>query len=191
MINLLKKLMKTKSDTVMYEIEDNFLSPAEHTLVMDYCRRANYVWGESDRQDTPTTGLISPIADSDNAIYSEMAGLQDTTTEEIYQILLKASQKFVPDLSIFRMYINCFAAGENPHFHKDSDNNEDVTFIYYPNFDWGPDDHGETQLLINDTIYGIVPKPNRAVYFTASIDHRATSFRFGHRFTIAIKYTKK
>ena len=161
-------------NSVMYEVKDNFLSPEEHILVRDYCCKTNYVWGETDRPNTPTMGLVSPISDSN----------------EIFEILHKASQEFVPDLTIYRMYINCFAAGENPYFHLDSDNNEDVTFIYYPNSNWTPDDHGETQLLIGDTIYGITPKPNRAVYFTASILHRATSFRSGHRFTVAIKYTK-
>ena len=43
-------------------------------------------------------------------------------------------------------------------------------------------------LLIDDEIVGILPLPNRMVYFPAKIMHRATSFRDRHRFTLALKY---
>ncbi len=47
---------------------------------------------------------------------------------------------------------------------------------------------GETQFLIDDEIRGILPFPNRLVYFDANILHKATSYRTGHRFTLALKY---
>jgi Rps23 Pro-64 3,4-dihydroxylase Tpa1-like proline 4-hydroxylase len=91
------------------------------------------------------------------------------------------------------MYINCFAPSENPYFHIDccdeKDDNE-VTFLYYPNETWDLDDGGETQFFINERIYGVAPIPNRLIYFNANILHRATSFRDRHRFSIALKYEK-
>ena len=43
----------------------------------------------------------------------------------------------------------------------------------------------------NDKVIGIPPHPNRAICFDASILHRASSFREGHRFTLAVKYQSK
>ena len=60
--------------------------------------------------------------------------------------------------------------------------------LYYVNDEWDIEMGGETQFLIDNEIRGILPLPNRLVYFDANILHRATSYRSGHRFTIAIKY---
>ena len=86
------------------------------------------------------------------------------------------------------MYINCFAPSENPYFHIDNDNG--LTFLYYvTNHDWGENDGGETQFLINDEIRGVLPLSNRLVGFDATLLHRATSFRDRHRFTLAAKFS--
>ena len=84
------------------------------------------------------------------------------------------------------MYVNCFAPSENPYFHTDGD--DGVTFLYYVNDRWELNDGGETQIIVNDEIKGILPLPNRIVGFDASLLHRATSFRFKHRFTLAAKF---
>ena len=86
------------------------------------------------------------------------------------------------------MYINCFAPSENPYFHVDGDG---LTFLYYlTNHKWRADDGGETQFLIDDTIKGVLPISNRLVGFDGNILHRATPFRFDHRFTLAAKFRK-
>ena len=84
------------------------------------------------------------------------------------------------------MYVNCFAPSENPHFHVDGIHG--ITILYYVNDEWEIEMGGETQFLIDDEIRGILPFPNRLVYFDANILHKATSYRTGHRFTLALKY---
>ena len=69
------------------------------------------------------------------------------------------------------------------------DGSHGVTFLFYANEEWSIEMHGETQFLIDDQITGILPYPNRMVKFDADILHRATSFRDGHRFTLAVKYS--
>jgi hypothetical protein len=64
----------------------------------------------------------------------------------------------------------------------------EITFLYYPNICWNLNDGGETQILVDDQIYGILPIPNRIIKFDASLLHRATAFRDTHRFSVAIKY---
>ena len=80
---------------------------------------------------------------------------------------------------------------EKIHIFTDSTNGEDITFLYYvPTANWDIDDGGETQFFHNDEMIGVMPFPNRMVYFDATILHKATSFRDRWRWTVAVKYSK-
>jgi len=154
--------------------ENSFLDEKEHYMIYEYCKNAKYSYGESDNGDGIMTGMVHDIPE----------------TEIIYKVLRKKLEDkcpFIRQLKLYRMYINCFAPSENPYFHTDGENG--ITFLYYPNTEWNLNDGGETQFLIDDNIYGIIPLPNRLVMFPANIWHKATSFRNHHRFSIAIKYS--
>lgn len=155
----------------MIQVIDNFLSPDQRDFVIEYCENASYHYGEIDRDGLVPTGMVHEIDE----------------TCEIYKLFQHSTQHLVPELELNRMYVNCFAPSENPFFHTDW--KDGVTFLYYPTDGWALDDGGETQFYINGEIKGIVPQPNRIVYFDANILHRATTFRDRHRFTVAIKYT--
>lgn len=151
---------------------DKFLSEKEHQLVAEYCLDCNYTFGETDDLDTPPTGMVHKIPE----------------TEFIYKIFkkrIKENIEIVKDLKLYRMYVNMFAPGENPYYHQDG---EGLTFLYYPNFEWNVQWGGETQFVVDGNIHGVVPAPNRLCFFNGLITHRATSFRDRHRFTVAIKY---
>lgn len=152
---------------------DNFLSKPEHQRVYQYCLSADYHYGESDITGYPPTGMIHNISGH----------------EYIYKMLNQKvlnTFEFLQPLKLYRMYVNCFAPGENPYFHIDGQTG--YTLLYYPHLEWSLNDGGETQFHIEDNIQGILPLPNRMSIFDASILHRATSFRNTHRFTVAIKY---
>ena len=84
-----------------------------------------------------------------------------------------------------RFYVNRFQPKEIPRFHEDG---EVVTCLLYADPEpWQPNDHGETQLLFNGEIRGVLPIPNRMLLFDGRILHRATSFRSRRRHTIATK----
>lgn len=142
---------------------------------MNYCENCSFHYGEVDNSETPPTGLIHEIE----------------PTQEIYPLIEKriaqSMGSMVSQYKLYRMYVNCFASSENPYFHTDGPEG-DLTFLYYPNFEWKPDDGGETQIYVGDMIQGVPPIPNRMVMFDAALLHRATAFRDRHRFTIAIKY---
>ena len=156
-------------------VSDNYFTERQHNFILKYCEDCSYNYGEVDNNDTPPTGLIHEIPPS----------------EEIYPLIERRIEKSMgPDASkyqLYRMYVNCFAPGENPYFHTDGPEG-DLTFLYYPNINWHPNEGGETQIDETDMITGVPPIPNRMVMFDASLLHRATSFRSTHRFTIAIKY---
>ena len=155
----------------MIEITDNFLSTDDAYSVLDYCMMASYAYGEADCEDTPPTGMVHEIYE----------------TSEIYKLFQSKTENLVEGLQLTRMYVNCFAPSENPYFHIDGSHG--VTFLYYVNEEWDLHEGGETQFYIDEEIVGILPLPNRMVKFNANIQHRATSFRNRHRFTLAVKYS--
>ena len=155
------------------KFEDNFLSPEEFRMVVNHCYGAEYMWGESDDFGLPPTGMISQIRPHHEPF-------------TLFKTKLKEKCPFLKDMSFYRMYVNCFAPNENPYFHVDG---KGVTFLYYANEEqWELQDGGETQYYLDGNIYGVPPVPNRLVMFDGMIQHRATSFRNRHRFTIAVKY---
>lgn len=154
------------------KVIDNFLEQKDAEYVNKYCLTASYIYGEKDLDTTPPTGMVHEIEN----------------THRIYKLFNKKIQEIFVDLkniTIYRMYVNCFAPSENPYFHTDGE--KGITFLYYVNDSWQLDDGGETQIIIDNEIKGILPIPNRLVAFDAHLVHKATTFRNKHRFTIAIK----
>ena len=152
-------------------IIDNFLEKNDLEYVIDYCVKSSYTYGETDREKTPPTGMIHSII----------------SDEDIYKLFESKIRNFnlVNDMTLYRMYVNCFAPSENPYFHIDGDSG--LSFLFYIN-NWKLDDGGETQFLIDNQIKGVLPIPNRIVGFDANILHKATTFMNNHRFTLAIKF---
>ena len=152
--------------------DDNFLSQDNYKTVIDYCLNANYFYGESDDYGLPPTGMISKVNEDDN-VY------------KIFRSSIESKCSFLDRSLFYRMYVNCFAPNEQAYFHQDG---EGITFLYYATEEWNLQNGGETQFYIDGNIIGVPPISNRLVMFDGMIQHRATSFRNHHRFTIAIKY---
>ena len=151
---------------------DNFFNKRDQNTVISYCNSCSYTYGEVDNQNTPPTGMVHNISESEK-IYSLFESKLGTVP-------------FIKGMELYRMYVNCFAPSENPYFHTDGE--DGYTLLYYPQKDWKLDDGGETQFIIDNNLYGILPEPNRMIMFEANIPHRATTFRDRYRFTVAIKY---
>lgn len=155
----------------MIQVYENFLSQEKVSLVNDYALCSSYKYGERDNPHTPVVGLVHDVQEE----------------HWVYELFHKLTKKLVPDdMSLERIYINCFAPSENPYYHID--NEDGMTFIYYVNGTHNRDAGGETQIVVDDVIKGIFPVPNRMLKFDANLWHRATAYRYDHRFTLAIKY---
>ena len=155
------------------EIKDNFLEETDAKRVLEYCVQSSYTYGEVDTPQTPPTGMVHEIQ-RDEDIY------------KLFESKIKNYYRYVRKLNLYRMYVNCFYPSQNPYFHTDGD--KGVTFLYYVNDQWTLNEGGETQILVDDEIRGVLPLPNRIVGFNANLLHRATSFRNRHRFTLAVKF---
>ena len=149
-------------------VRDNYLSDELYLEFVNYSQECLYKYGERDDKGIPPVGMIHQL-----------------NLETHY--LLPFPKKYAK-FKLYRAYINCFAPGENPYFHMDDESGVTGLFYLTPWNTWDEHEGGETQLLIDNEIKGILPLPNRFFQFDANIRHRATSFRNNHRFTLALKY---
>ena len=157
----------------MIKVFDNFLNEKDRIGLIQYCCNASYRYGELDKKGFPPTGMVHDIK-------------EDSDVYKLVKSKIINSYLRVRKLNLYRMYVNCFAPCENPYFHMDGD--KGITFLYYANNSWDLNDGGETQIIVNNEIKGILPVPNRIVGFDANLVHRATTFRSKHRFTLAAKF---
>lgn len=184
----------------MIDVIDDFLTKEEHDFVIEYCVDAPYYYGETDNADTPVTGMVH------NVWYGDMKeeDLQDDRvlrgsiddskidTKRFFNLFTEKIKEKYPECEnkcLARLYINCFSPNDNPYFHTDEDGDVNAkTFLFYATPGYNIDEGGETQFVIDGSLYGIPPIPNRLVCFPANILHKATSYRNRYRFTVAIKY---
>lgn len=160
-----------------WNIKDNVFHPDDYDYLRDYSRSASYNYGEGDRVNLLPTGVVHHI-DINSSIAKNI------------DYKLKLSFEELKDLIFDRIYINCFAPREDAFYHIDAPPGQQckTCLIYLTKDPWVPIMGGETFFYENDRVIGIPPHPNRAICFEASILHRASSFREGHRFTLAVKY---
>jgi len=156
----------------MIQYIDEFLTNDEYKFVVDYCMKSPYYYGEVDDENLPPTGMTHEVEKNIS----------------IYNLFEEKTRPYVSDnQTLYRMYVNCFAPGENPYYHTDGKTG--ITFLFYVNTSYHINDGGETHFFMGkDEAQIILPIPNRLCYFDANILHRATSFKNKHRFTLAIKY---
>lgn len=155
----------------MIEIRDNFLPKDDLESFYNFCLNAPWYYGERDAPHYEPTGLMTPLKKGD---------FWYDVFEEVFEENFQITQK------VYRMYVNFFIPGEQPHFHKDGPPGQ-KTMLFYPNPYTDLDNGGETKFVINEEIRSIPPVTNRAILFDAHIWHSASSFRKDPRFTLAMK----
>lgn len=164
--------MRNLKRTRMITAEDNFFTEEERKFVLDYCKNARFRYGVADSSQFLPTGMVADIYKN----------------EKIYKLFSDTTKKYAPGREIYWMHVNLFVPKEVPYFHVDSEEEGDLTFLYYPNSDWHFNDLGSTEFFVNDQVIGVPPIPNRLIYFDSQLRHRATTFRSDHRFNVIIKY---
>ena len=115
----------------------------------------------------------------------------DLKNSMIYlSIKLKMNLKNFQKKYLSRFYINCFSPKDEFSCGTLMLLQEKILLFGYnfPDYRYDLEEGGETQFILDDEIYGIIPQPNRMISFPAQILHRATSLRTRYRFTVAIKY---
>ncbi len=161
---------------------DNVLDPASHEGTWAYLDTPGWQHGAySDvHPDAPRYGYRH------FAGYSASAAEQRTPEsilEELrrncppfHRLWLGLVDRYMPGQQLGRCYANRMAPGIGGGLHRDSDNPNHLTVIYYPNLTWSPRDAGET-LFYDDAereaVKAVAPHPNRLVVFRGTIPHVA------------------
>ena len=104
------------------EVIDDFFIPNDYLNVVKYCSGADYYWGERDDKKFIPTGMVHEIYDCEDTPVKE-------SNRWIYDLFLENTNHLCPNLKLYRMYVNSFAPGENPYFHTDSTNSEDLIYL--------------------------------------------------------------
>lgn len=115
--------------------------------------------------------------------------------ENIIQPKIKKQLKL--DLELERAYVNGVTTDRYGFIHRDSDNSNAWTILYYGNLIWKPNWHGETVFYnddVSDVTRIVYPRPGRWILFNARLFHvgmPVTSFFRGLRITYAFKTIEK
>lgn len=137
----------------------------------------------------------NPVNDNPNASLSGISGYNsnDTFHELGTQIIINEcldhlSLKEIISTSYATTFYNKYDPQTVTYFHNDWEHG--WTLIYFPdiekyNYQMG----GETQILIDDAIRGVLPLPNRLMAFDGSLMHKGTSFSTDKpRYSLAIQF---
>jgi hypothetical protein len=156
----------------MIEVFDNFFSEEIHNEIFDLLTRP--MWSFTGGQDT------SPFW------HMEALDQEEYFKDFLYGVI---KEKLGIDYETGRIYANGQTAGQSGSAHIDDN---DFTFLYYPNITWKPEWKGELIFLDSDKqpfkVVGY--KPNRALLFPGRILHYANGpdrFFGGMRISLAYK----
>lgn len=98
-------------------------------------------------------------------------------------------------LEAYRIYTNAVMFGDVAFPHRDSDDDDSVTALFYPNPEWVPEYGGET-IFYDDTgeiADAVAPAPGRLCIFHGCIQHKGSPpsrLFWGGRYTTAIKFQR-
>ncbi len=158
---------------------DDFLPEEEHRAI--YNRLMTREWGAVD--DNPNDPL------SDISGYNSSEEFTGPSTQTIMDYCLEYDflRDIVQNSHRVSLY-NKYDPKTPTYFHTDGLSGH--TLIYFPdiakyNFMMA----GETQILIDDHITGVLPVPNRLVAFNGQLWHKGTSFTHDQpRYSFAIQF---
>jgi len=158
---------------------DDFLPKQEHQAI--YERLMTREWKAVN--DTPDDPL------SDNSGYVSHASFTDASTQTIIEYCLEYDylRDIIQNKHRASIY-NKYDPKTPTYFHTDAIGGH--TLIYFPdiakyNFMMS----GETQILNNDQIVGVLPIPNRLMAFPGGLWHKGTSFTSNQpRYSFAVQF---
>jgi len=157
---------------------DNFLSKEDHKGIYNLCKSVGYYVGGGDVQESgEPSGMWYPLKNN-------------TAVKEFFRSEIEKKFEGFKKYTITHSGINCFMPKEIPYFHTDGYSGENpFTILYYPNLkEYDLSEGGCTEILHNNQIIGIQPKPNRILFLDSRLEHRATSFRSDLRFTLTLRF---
>lgn len=159
---------------------DNFLSKEDHHRIYELTMEREW----------------NPVNDAENDPLSGQSGYNsgDTFNEEGTQIILGeclaySNLKKIVTTDYLKTLYNKYDPKTPTYFHHDTEVGG-WTLIYFPDIsDYHYQMGGETQILVDNQIVGVLPLPNRLMAFDNTKQHKGTSFGNDQpRYSLAIQF---
>ena len=153
-------------------IYDNKVDEHSASNILQYANSIEGWIEEQDNPGQPSSGYSYTLEDISLAHF-----------------LLERTGEDYTGLVIDRVYFNKIQPQDcEPFYHIDG--LEGLTLLYYVNGTSDPDDLGATYFQTDSAIEGVNPLPRRIVTFLPHLVHRASPYRSGVRFTLAVKLVR-
>ena len=162
----------------MITVYTGVFSKEEQAYIQSTLASSRWQFGHASRLDSPN-------------LFWWMDLEQDTVfTDHLFGKI----QKLLKDgFKLERVYANGQTFGQDGDWHKDSDDPDAYTFLYYANNGWDTRWRGETVFQIKNKTVSYTPDVNKAIFFPGTVYHYASSPSrefHGLRMTVAFKLLK-
>jgi len=159
---------------------DDFLSKEDHHKFYELTLKRE--WNPvHDERDSPFTSQSG---------YCSMTSFED---EEVQLLLSQCAMHSQLETVIASYYsqslYNKYDPKKPTYFHVDP--GAGWTIVYFPHTqEYDIQMGGETQILVNNQIVGVLPIPNRLIAFDGGLQHKGTSFGYYQaRYSFAIQFS--
>lgn len=161
-------------------VVDEFLPPSAYENLSRFISKEPMQYGSLSNSTSDPHGHWSRKFVTDNTY--NLADISHELKENVRYAPLNDAWKFLRDTFLpkgllIRCYLNGYTYGVDGYFHCDSQRADERTAIIYMNNEWDPDWAGETVFLDTngDIVKSVLPKKNRAVIFSANVQHAGRS----------------
>ena len=159
---------------------DNFLSEEDLHIIYELTMKRK--WNPvNDTEDDPLSGQSG---------YNSGDAFHERGTQIILsECLAYPNLRKILETTYLQSIYNKYDPKTPTYFHVDCEKGG-WTLIYFPdiveyNYQMG----GETQILVDNQIVGVLPLPNRLMAFDGSLNHKGTSFTNDQaRYSLAIQF---
>tara|TARA_Y100000385_G_scaffold276113_1_gene321448 strand:- start:267 stop:773 length:507 start_codon:yes stop_codon:yes gene_type:complete len=159
---------------------DDFLSKEDHHEIYNLTMKRK--WNSiNDSEDDPLSGQSG---------YNSGDRFHERGTQIILsECLVYPNLKKILETEYGQTLYNKYEPKTPTYFHTDSDDGG-WTLIYFPDIaEYDYQMGGETQILVDNQIVGVLPLPNRLMAFDGSLMHKGTSFTNNQlRYSLALQF---
>lgn len=169
----------------MIEVVDNKLTYSDREEIYDWVLSSSFKYNRISSQNSTQRTFVSEYS------------LDEIKKSKLFNFIQSKFYLRIKNLRIHRMYTNICNPGEYYEMHVDSNLDDQITILYYPNMEWDKNHGGETVFYDQDGLEPIKMVnyiPGRLILFDSKIPHRSNTVNFttsNKRFSVAIKLLNK
>lgn len=178
---------KIKIDHRNIDIYDNLFELKDSSGIFFYVKRSKYSLDRTPSQAIVQNKQFTTLLSEYNIF--DLLHMEFFKPKQLQKIIIEN------EFRLHRVYVNLSTSQDVYHYHVDSNNDSDVTMLYYCNSYWEENWEGETHFgdkTASEILASVSFKPNRLVVFNGSIPHKSSqpsAFAPEYRFVLTLKFS--